>query len=148
MLPFLRGGLGISLVFFSHFPANRRRAFTPPASPARGAAALGVIGVLFLDCRPSRCCPYSRHCSVAGCRDRRRRTEVRPKWLMELFSGLAVLAALALPAFEQPSPYKDLSQALNIARGEGGSSNVPAPWGGITVVENIHRVHCAMRPRG
>src|SRR5574340_197396 len=62
--------------------------------------------------------------------------KVRPKWLLELFVGLAVLAAVAMPDIRvHSSPYKDLSQAMNIA-GARVVEERSSPLGQITVVEN------------
>ena len=62
--------------------------------------------------------------------------KMRPKWLMELFLGLAVLVAVALPAMQvHPSAHKDLSQALNIV-GARVVEERTSPLGQITVVEN------------
>ncbi|MDH4234444.1 MAG: SAM-dependent methyltransferase, partial [Gallionella sp.] len=62
--------------------------------------------------------------------------KMRPKWLMELFVGLSVLAAVAMPDIQAYlSPYKDLSQAMNIA-GSRAIEERSSPLGQITVIEN------------
>ncbi len=133
MLPFFCGGLGIGLVF-SHFGKQASHIYAFDILGA-GVGSLGVIGVLFL-VPPQQVLPVLTALALLAAAIAVAELKVRPKWLMGLFIGLAVLAAVALPGIQvHPSDYKDLSQALNIAGArvvEGRNS----PLGQITVVEN------------
>lgn len=132
MLPFFCGGLGIGLVF-SRFGKDAGRIY---ACDIFGAAAgsLGVIGVLFL-VPPQRVLAALTALALLAAAIAVAELKLRPKWLMELFLGLAVLA-VALPSVRvHPSDYKDLSQALNIA-GARVVEERSSPLGQITVVEN------------
>ncbi|HEU0233531.1 MAG TPA: SAM-dependent methyltransferase [Gallionella sp.] len=134
MLPFFCGGLGIGLVF-SHFGKQASRIYAFDILGA-GAGSLGVIGVLFL-VPPQQVLAALTALALLAAAIAVVELKVRPKWLMELFVGLAALVAVVMPAIQvHPSAYKDLSQALDIAGArvvEGRSS----PLGQITVVENI-----------
>ena len=133
MLPFFCGGLGIGLIF-AHFGKQASRVYACDILGA-GAGSLGVIGVLFL-VPPHRVLTALTALALLAAAIAAAELKVRPKWLMELFAGLAVLAAVAMPGIPvQPSPYKDLSQALNIA-GARVVEERNSPLGQITVVEN------------
>jgi MFS family permease len=133
MLPFLCGGFGIGLVF-AHFGRQAPRVY---ASDILGAAtgSLGVMLVLFL-VSPSQVLGALTVLVLLAAAVAVVELKLRPRWLMELLVGLAVLAAVALPAIPvQPSPYKDLSQALDIA-GARVVEERGSPLGQVTVVEN------------
>jgi len=133
MLPFFCGGLGIGLVF-SHFGKQASRIYAFDILGA-GAGSLGVIGVLFI-MPPHKVLTALTTLALLAAAIAVAELKVRPKWLMELFIGLAVLAAVALPDIQvQPSAYKDLSQAMNIA-GARVIEERSSPLGQITVVEN------------
>lgn len=133
MLPFFCGGLGIGLVF-SHFGKQAGRIYAFDILGA-GVGSLGVIGVLFL-VPPHQVLTTLTALALLAAAIAVIELKMRPKWLMELFLGLAVLAAVALPAMQvHPSAYKDLSQALNIV-GARVVEERTSPLGQITVVEN------------
>jgi spermidine synthase len=133
MLPFFCGGLGIGLVF-AHFGKQASRIYAFDILGA-GLGSLGVIAALFL-APPHRMLTALTALALLAAAIAVIELKMRPKWLMELFVGLAVLAAVALPGVPvHPSPYKDLSQALNIAGGRVIEER-SSPLGLITVVEN------------
>jgi spermidine synthase len=133
MLPFFCGGLGIGLVF-SHFGKQAGRIYAFDILGA-GVGSLGVIGVLFL-VPPHQVLTALTALALLAAAIAVVELKMRPKWLMELFLGLAVLAVVALPAMQvHPSAYKDLSQALNIV-GARVVEERTSPLGQITVVEN------------
>lgn len=134
MLPFFCGGLAIGLVLW-RFGSEAGRVYACDILGA-GAGSLGVIGILFL-LAPDRL--LALLCSVALLAAAIAIVELkmRPGWLAAGFLGLAVLVA-GVPArwLEiQPSPYKDLSQALNIM-GMQVVEERSSPLGQITVVES------------
>ena len=132
MLPFFCGGLGIGLVF-AHFGQQSSRVYACDILGA-GAGSLGVIGVLFLVPPPQVLTALTALALLAAA-IAVVELKMRPKWLMELFLALAVLV-VALPAIPvHPSPYKDLSQALDIV-GARVVEERSSPLGQITVVEN------------
>src|SRR3989338_7624776 len=133
MLPFFCGGLGIGLVF-AHFGKQASRIYAFDILGA-GAGSLGVIGVLFL-VPPHRVLTALTALALLAAAIAVAELKVRPKWLMELFAGLAVLAAVALPGMPvHSSAYKGLSQILNIA-GARVVEERSSPLGQITVVDN------------
>jgi len=133
MLPFFCGGLGIGLVF-SHFGKQASRIYACDILGA-GAGSLGVIGVLFL-VPPQQVLSALTALALLAAAIAVIELKVRPKWLMEVFVGLAVLAAVALPGIPvHSSAYKDLSQAMNIA-GARVVEERSSPLGQIAVVEN------------
>jgi spermidine synthase len=133
MLPFFCGGLGIGLVF-AHFGKQSSRIYAFDILGA-GVGSLGVIGVLFLVPPPQVLTALTALALLAAA-IAVVELKMRAKWLMELFLGLAVLAAVALPRMPvHLSPYKDLSQAMNIA-GARVVEERSSPLGQITVVEN------------
>jgi spermidine synthase len=133
MLPFFCGGFGIGLVF-AHFGQQSSRVYACDILGA-GIGSLGVIGVLFL-LPPSQVLTVLTALALLAAAVAVVELKLRPKWLMELFIGLAVLAAVAMPDIQvHPSPYKDLSQALDIA-GARVVEERSSPLGQVTVVEN------------
>ena len=133
MLPFFCGGLGIGLVM-SHFGKQAARIYACDILGA-GIGSMGVIGVLFL-VPPQQVLSALTALALLAAAIAVIELKVRPKWLMELFVGLAVLAAVALSGMQvHPSAYKDLSQAMNIA-GARVVEERTSPLGQITVVEN------------
>ena len=133
MLPFFCGGLGIGLVF-AHFGKQASRIYSFDILGA-GVGSLGVIGVLFL-VPPHQVLTALTVLALLAAAIAVIELKMRPKWLISLFLGLAVLAAVAMPAIQvHPSDYKDLSQALNIA-GARVVEERSSPLGQITVVEN------------
>ncbi|HLY95788.1 MAG TPA: SAM-dependent methyltransferase, partial [Sideroxyarcus sp.] len=132
MLPFFCGGFGIGLVF-ARFGRQSTRVYACDILGA-GAGSMGVIGVLFL-VSPSRLLNALAALALLAAAIAAVELKMRTKWLMELFLGLAVLA-VALPAITvHSSPYKDLSQALDIA-GAHVVEERSSPLGQVTVVEN------------
>jgi spermidine synthase len=132
MLPFFCGGLGIGLVF-AHFGKQSSRVYAFDIFGA-GIGSLGVVVVLFL-MPPERVLTVLAALAFVAAAIAVIELKVRPRWLMELFIGLALLAAV-LPGMQvHPSPYKDLSQALNIV-GARVVEERSSPLGQVTVVEN------------
>jgi len=133
MLPFFCGGLGIGLVF-SHFGKQASRIYAFDILGA-GAGSLGVIGALFM-VPPNQVLTALTALALLAAAIAVIVLNMRQKWLMDLFTGLAVLAAVAMPDMPiHSSPYKDLSQAMNIA-GARVVEERSSPLGQITVVEN------------
>lgn len=133
MLPFLCGGFNIGLVF-AHYGKQSSRVYAFDILGA-GIGSLGVIAMLFL-VPPSQALNALAATALLAAAVAVAELGLRPGWLMELFAGLALLAALALPAIAiHPSPYKDLSQALDIA-GARAVEERSSPLGQVTVVEN------------
>lgn len=133
MLPFFCGGLGIGLVFL-HFGKQASRIYAFDILGA-GLGSLGVIVVLFL-VPPHQVLSALTALALLAAAIAVVELKVRPKWLMELFVGLAVLVAVALPDIQvHSSAYKDLNQAMNIA-GAWVVEERTSPLGQITVVEN------------
>jgi hypothetical protein len=133
MLPFFCGGFGIGLVFV-HFGQQASRVYACDILGA-GAGSLGIIVVLFV-VSPSQALSALTVMVLLAAAVAVVELKLRPRWLMELFIGLALLAALALPGIPvHPSPYKDLSQALDIA-GARVVEERSSPLGQVTVVEN------------
>jgi spermidine synthase len=133
MLPFFCGGLGIGLVF-SHFGKLASRIYAFDILGA-GLGSLGVIGALFL-APPQQVLSALTALALLAAAIAFAELKMRPGWLMGLFAGLATLAAVALPDIPvHPSPYKDLSQAMNIA-GALVIEERSSPLGQVTVVEN------------
>ena len=132
MLPFFFGGLGIGLVF-AHFGKQSSRIYAFDILGA-GIGSLGIIVVLFL-MSPSHVLTVLTALAFLAAAIAIIELKIRAKWLMELFIALGLLAAV-LPGMQvQLSPYKDLSQALNIF-GARVVEERSSPLGQITVVEN------------
>jgi len=133
MLPFFCGGLGIGLMF-AQFGKQSSRVYACDILGA-GLGSLGVIGALFL-LPPPQVLAALTALALLAASIAVAELKLRPGWLMELFLGLAVLAAVALPPIPvHLSAYKDLSQALNIV-GARMVEERNSPLGQITVVEN------------
>ena len=132
MLPFFCGGFGIGLVFARHGKLSTR--IYAYDIMGAGIGSMGVIGVLFF-MLPERMLTALSALALLAAAIAVVELKLRPGWLMELFLGLALLAAVmpALPV--HPSPYKDLSQALNIS-GARLADQRSSPLGEVTVVEN------------
>ena len=132
MLPFFCGGFCIGLVF-AHCGKQSSRIYASDILGA-GIGSLGVIAALFF-LPPQRMLSVLPAFALLAAAIAVAELKLRPKWLMELFAGLAVLA-LAMPAIPlHPSPYKDLSQALDIV-GARVVEERSSPLGQVTVVEN------------
>lgn len=132
MLPFFCGGLGIGLVF-ARFGQMSSRVYASDIFGA-GAGSLGAIGLLFLVPPPLALTALTALALLAAA-VAVAELKVHPKWLMELFIGLGVLVVAVLPGIPvHPSPYKDLSQALNIS-GARVVEQRGSPLGQVTVVE-------------
>ncbi len=132
MLPFFCGGLGIGLVF-AYWGQQASRVYAYDILGA-GVGSMMVIAVLFF-ISPARLLTVLSALALLAAAIAVIETRLRPRWLMELFLGLAVLA-LVLPAMSvHPSPYKDLSQALDIA-GAQVVEERSSPLGEVTVVKN------------
>ena len=134
MLPFFCGGLSIGLIWW-RFGREAGRIYAFDILGA-GAGSLGVIGMLFL-VPPQKLLFVLTAVGLLAAAIATIELEIRPKWLIERFFGLALLLAVCRPYWLQvhPSPYKDLSQTLNIA-GAKVVEERSSPLGQITVVEN------------
>lgn len=135
MLPFFCGGLGIGLILW-HFGRDAGRIYAFDILGA-GAGSLGVIGVLFLMPAHQVLIVLAALALLAAA-IAAVELEMRPKWLAKAFFGLALLAAIIPPSNwlqAHPSPYKDLSQTLNIL-GTQVVDERSGPLGQITVVES------------
>jgi SAM-dependent methyltransferase len=135
MLPFFCGGLSISLILW-HFGKDAGTIYAFDILGA-GIGSLGIIGVLFL-APPDKVLIFLTALALLAASIAIIELKMRPKWLAGIFFGLALLVSMALPASwlqAHPSPYKDLSQALNIA-GTEVIEERSSPLGQITVVEN------------
>jgi hypothetical protein len=132
MLPFFCGGLFIGLAF-AHCGRPSSRIYASDILGA-GIGSLGVIAALFF-LPPQRMLSVLPAFALLAAASAVVELKLRPKWMMELFAGLAVLA-LAMPAVPlHPSPYKDLSQALDVV-GARVAEERSSPLGQVTVVEN------------
>jgi len=133
MLPFFCGGLGIGIVFaFFGKQASRIYAFDILGA---GVGSLGVIGVLFL-VPPPRALSALSALALLAAAIAVVELQLRPKWLAALFVGMAGLTAVAMPGIPvNLSPYKDLSQTLNVV-GARVAEERSSPLGQIAVVEN------------
>lgn len=132
MLPFFCGGLCIGLVF-AHCGRQSSRIYASDILGA-GIGSLGVVAALFF-LTPQRMLSVLPALALLAAAIAVVELKLRPKWMMELFAGLAVLA-LAMPAVPlRPSPYKDLSQALEVS-GAHVVEQRSGPLGQVTVVEN------------
>jgi spermidine synthase len=135
LLPFFCGGLGIGLVL-SRFGKEAGRIYAFDIFGA-GIGSLGAIGLLFL-LPPHQVLGALAALALLAAAVAVIELEMQPRWLLEAFLGLAVLAAVALPAAwlqVRPSAYKDLSQTLNIV-GMRVAEERSSPLGKITVVES------------
>ncbi|MHB1290651.1 MAG: spermine/spermidine synthase domain-containing protein, partial [Sulfuricella sp.] len=135
MPPFFCGGLGIGLVL-SRFGKEAGRIYAFDILGA-GIGSLGAIGLLFL-LPPHHVLGALAALALLAAAVAVIELEMQPRWLLEAFLGLAVLAAVALPAAwlqVRPSVYKDLSQTLNIV-GMRVAEERSSPLGKITVVES------------
>ena len=135
MLPFFCGGLGIGLILW-HFGKEAGRIYAFDILGA-GVGSLGVIGVLFL-VPPNKVLIVLAALALLAAAVAIIELKMRPKWLVGVFAGLAFLVAVALPGDwlqVHLSPYKDLSEALNVA-GAKVIEQRSSPLGQITVVEN------------
>ncbi len=132
MLPFFFGGLSIGLIF-SCFGKQSSRIYAFDILGA-GIGSLGVIIALFV-LPPQRMLGALSSLAFIAAAIAVIELKIREKWLLEILFGLAILAA-ALPSMElHPSPYKDLSQSLNIV-GAKVIEELSSPLGQVTVVEN------------
>lgn len=132
MLPFFCGGFCIGLVF-AHCGKQSSRIYASDILGA-GIGSLGIIAALFL-LPPQRMLSALPALALLAAAIAVAELKLRPKWLMELFAGLAVLT-LAAPAVPvHPSPYKDFSQALDVV-GARVVEQRSSPLGQVTVVEN------------
>lgn len=133
MLPFFCAGLAIGLVFAcAGRQASRIYAFDTLGA---GVGSLGVIGLLFL-VSPGRVMGLLTALAMLAVAVAVVELRMRPRWLVPAFFALAALAAVAMPEIPvHQSPYKDLSQALDIA-GARVVEERSSPLGQIAVVEN------------
>ncbi|MDQ3187172.1 MAG: SAM-dependent methyltransferase [Pseudomonadota bacterium] len=135
MLPFFCGGLGIGLVLW-HFGTQAGRIYAFDILGA-GAGSLGVIGVLFL-VPPHKVLMVLMALALLAAAIAAMELKMQQKWLAKVFFLLALLAVMAPPGNwlqAHPSPYKDLSQMLNIA-GTRIIEELSSPLGQITVMES------------
>lgn len=135
MLPFFCGGLGIGL-FMSYFGKQANSIYACDILGA-GVGSLGIIGMLFL-VPPQQMLAVLTALALLSAAIAVIELMMKPRWLVELFIGLAVLAAVSMPCIQvHPSDYKDQSQAMNII-GARVIEERTSPLGQITVVENTH----------
>ncbi|HXU94179.1 MAG TPA: SAM-dependent methyltransferase [Gallionella sp.] len=132
MLPFFCGGLGIGLVF-AHFGRQSPRIYAFDILGA-GVGSMGVIGLLFL-APPSKVLSILTAVTLLAAAVAVVELKLRPRWLIGLFAGLAVLAMAMSGLPVHLSPYKDLSQTLDIV-GAHVVAERSSPLGQVTVVEN------------
>jgi len=132
MLPFFCGGLGIGMIFM-YFGRQSSRIYASDILGA-GMGSMGVIAMLFF-MPPHRMLGALSSLSLLAAAIAVVELRIRTKWLMELFLGLALLAAVIPGIRVLSSPYKDLSQALNIV-GAHIVEERSSPLGQVTVVEN------------
>lgn len=135
MLPFFLGALGIGFVLW-HFGRQAGRIYAVDILGA-GAGSLGVIAMLFV-VPPHKVLVVLTVLALLAAAIAVIELEMRPSWLTRVFLGLALLVAVALPGDwlqVHPSPYKDLSQTLNIV-GTRVVEERFSPLGQITVVES------------
>lgn len=133
MLPFFCGGLGAGLVF-AQFGKQSSRIYAFDILGA-GLGSLGVIAALFF-VPPHKVLAGLSGLALLAAAVAVVELQLRPKWLSGWLLALAVLCAVALPDLPvHLSPYKDLSQALNIA-GARVVEERNGPLGQVSVVEN------------
>ena len=135
MLPFFFGGLSIGMVWL-RFGREAGRIYAFDILGA-GAGSVGVIGILFL-LPPLELLFVLSAVSLLAAAIGAIELEIRQKWLPTLLLGLALVAVAVSfgNGFQlHPSPYKDLSQTLNIA-GAKVIAERSSPLGQIAVVEN------------
>lgn len=133
MLPFFCGGLGIGLVF-ARCGGQAAPVYAVDIVGA-GAGSLGAIALLYL-VPPARALSLLAALALLGAAIAIVELRMRPRGVAGILLALALLVALAMPAIPlRPSPYKDLSQALNIA-GARVVAQSSSPLGLVTVVEN------------
>ena len=135
MLPFFCAGLGIGLILW-HFGKEAGAIYASDILGA-GVGSLGVIGMLFL-APPDKVLVFLTALALLAASIAIMELGSRPKWPAAAFFGLGLLVSVALPANwlqAHPSPYKDLSQVLNIM-GSQVIAERSSPLGQITVVEN------------
>lgn len=135
MLPFFCGGLGVGIILW-HFGSEASRVYACDILGA-GLGSLGVIGVLFW-VAPHHLLALLSSLALLAAAVAVIELNMQSKWTAGLFLGLAMLVAGVMPASWlqiHPSPYKDLSQTLNIM-GMRVMEERSSPLGQITVVES------------
>lgn len=135
MLPFFFGGLSIGLAF-TLFGRQASRIYAFDIFGA-GVGSLGIIGILFF-LSPSRVLIVLAALALLAAAIAVMELRMRPRWLAAAFLGLAAAGMTATPDLPvNRSPYKDLSQALEIL-GSRVIEERSGPLGQMTVVENTH----------
>lgn len=135
MLPFFCVGTGIGLIL-SHFGQQAGRVYAFDIVGA-GIGSVCVIGVLFL-IPPHNLLIVLTALALFAASIAAIEMRIRPRWLWVVLLGLTFLVLVAIPPdwFRvRPSPYKDLSQALNIT-GAQVIEERSSPLGQIKVVES------------
>lgn len=135
MLPFFCAGTGIGLIL-SHFGQQAGRIYAFDIMGG-GIGSVCVIGVLFL-IPPHNLLIVLAALALFAAAIATVEMRIRPEWLGIALLGLAFLVLLAIPPgwfHVHPSPYKDLSQALNIT-GAQVIGERSSPLGQIAVVES------------
>jgi spermidine synthase len=135
VLPFFFGGACVGLVLW-HFGAQAGRIYAADILGA-GAGSLGVVGILFF-MPPNNLLLVLAALTLVAAAIAAIELKARPEWLAKGFLVLALLMTAAAPAGWlkiQPSPYKDLSQTLNIS-GMRVIEERSSPLGQVAVVES------------
>jgi spermidine synthase len=135
VLPFFFGGVGIGLALW-RFGNEAGRVYAADIFGA-GAGSLGVVAMLFF-MPPNDLLMVLAALGLLAAAVAAVELQARPGWLAKLFSVLALLGIAAAYAgwlTIHPSPYKDLSQTLNIS-GTRVIEERAGPLGQVTVVES------------
>jgi len=135
-LPFFFGGASIGLALW-RFGMQAGRVYAADIFGA-GAGSLGVVAALFF-MSPGDLLTILAALALFAAAIAAIELKVQRPWLAKLFSGLALLAVVAAHAGWlkiHPSPYKDLSQTLNIS-GTRMIEERTGPLGQVAVVESI-----------
>ena len=135
VLPFFFGGACVGLVLW-HFGTQAGRIYAADILGA-GAGSLGVVGILFF-MPPNNLLLVLAALTLVAAAIAAIELKARPEWLAKGFLVLALLMTAAAPAGWpkiHPSPYKDLSQTLNIS-GMRVIEERSSPLGQVAVVES------------
>ncbi|HVW65214.1 MAG TPA: SAM-dependent methyltransferase [Nitrosospira sp.] len=135
VLPFFFGGAGIGLVLW-RFGMQAGRVYAADIFGA-GAGSLGVVALLFF-MSPSDLLMVLAALALLAAAIAAIELKAQPGWLAKFFLVLALPAIAAAHAGWlkiHPSPYKDLSQTLNIS-GTRVIEERPGPLGDVSVVES------------
>ena len=134
MAPFFCGGLGMGLVMW-HFANQAGRVYAYDILGA-GIGSLGIIAILFL-VPPHKALTLVTALALLATAVAIFEMKMQRKWI-GVFLGMALLVAVVVPSTwlqGVPSPYKDLSQTMNIA-GTRLIEERSSPLGEVSVVES------------